>query len=412
VRGNIAHDEPVHNYAGQLNRRWATSPATPQGACGARQGQGRWRRSPGAARIVICGYRGRSGAQARLQAGCRTAVEELARETAGGGRRADRHALGRRRPTLYACALLDEGRIVTLRFKAIAELRRIRRKTPVRARPARPVTSRASASAFPSARTLASRIRGNENVVECLARPARKSGGAQRLAVCPRQERSPAVDRVAPVTESACRWSISPDRGQDELVFDGASFALNADLSVARNCPPSKEHRHAAMDQGRRRLACSGPWCRWSRADKAITRPACWVCATTSARTDFLVCCWRFRRHRFRAVRAIAVDASARPGSRRDAAISIYRASLARRCREAREGAGFPYEVLPIRDAVNGFERSCQTFAGCRADITEENLQARTRGTAVDGDFQQDRRDGGPTAQVGNVVGYARSTAT
>ena len=70
---------------------------------------------------------------------------------------------------------------------------------------------------------------------------------------------------------------------------------------------------------------------------------------------------------------------------------------------------GIRYEVLPIADAVNGFEKILsETFKGLPRDITEENLQARTRRHAVDGNLQQDRRDGGhDRPQVEMSVGYA-----
>jgi NAD+ synthase len=71
-------------------------------ARGARQGQGRRRRSRGAAELFICGYPPEDLVlKPAFQAACRAAVEELARETAG--RRpgdADRHALGRGRQAL------------------------------------------------------------------------------------------------------------------------------------------------------------------------------------------------------------------------------------------------------------------------------------------------------------------------
>src|ERR1700742_980657 len=45
---------------------------------------------------------------------------------------------------------------------------------------------------------------------------------------------------------------------------------------------------------------------------------------------------------------------------------------------------GIRYEVLPIAQAVNGFEAILSdTFAGLARDITEENLQARARGTLL-----------------------------
>ena len=66
---------------------------------------------------------------------------------------------------------------------------------------------------------------------------------------------------------------------------------------------------------------------------------------------------------------------------------------------------GIRYEVLPIAQAVEGFEAILSdAFAGLSRDITEENLQARDPRHAVDGDLQQDRRHGGDDRQqVGNV---------
>src|SRR5260370_31087635 len=45
---------------------------------------------------------------------------------------------------------------------------------------------------------------------------------------------------------------------------------------------------------------------------------------------------------------------------------------------------GIRYEVLPIAQAVSGFEEILSgTFAGLPRNITEENLQARARGTLL-----------------------------
>ena len=45
---------------------------------------------------------------------------------------------------------------------------------------------------------------------------------------------------------------------------------------------------------------------------------------------------------------------------------------------------GFPYEILPIADAVEGFEEILSgPFKGLERDATEENLQARARGTLL-----------------------------
>src|SRR6185437_11349242 len=45
---------------------------------------------------------------------------------------------------------------------------------------------------------------------------------------------------------------------------------------------------------------------------------------------------------------------------------------------------GVRYETLPIAPAVQGFEAAlAQIFTGLSRDVTEENLQARTRGTLL-----------------------------
>src|SRR6202040_1885026 len=70
---------------------------------------------------------------------------------------------------------------------------------------------------------------------------------------------------------------------------------------------------------------------------------------------------------------------------------------------------GIRYEVLPIAQAVNGFEEILSgTFAGLPRDITEENLQARTRGTLL---MAISNKTGAMVVTTGNKsemsVGYA-----
>src|SRR5262249_9306758 len=67
------------------------------------------------------------------------------------------------------------------------------------------------------------------------------------------------------------------------------------------------------------------------------------------------------------------------------------------------------YEVLPIADAVNGFEKILSVpFAGLPHDITEENLQARARGTLL---MAISNKTGAMVVTTGNKsemsVGYA-----
>jgi NAD+ synthase len=70
---------------------------------------------------------------------------------------------------------------------------------------------------------------------------------------------------------------------------------------------------------------------------------------------------------------------------------------------------GIRYEVLPIAPAVNGFEEILSgPFAGLPRDITEENLQARTRGTLL---MAISNKSGAMVVTTGNKsemsVGYA-----
>ncbi|MFL5071578.1 MAG: NAD+ synthase, partial [Xanthobacteraceae bacterium] len=70
---------------------------------------------------------------------------------------------------------------------------------------------------------------------------------------------------------------------------------------------------------------------------------------------------------------------------------------------------GISHEVLPIADAVNGFEKILSVpFAGLPRDITEENLQARTRGTLL---MAISNKTGAMVVTTGNKsemsVGYA-----
>jgi NAD+ synthase len=70
---------------------------------------------------------------------------------------------------------------------------------------------------------------------------------------------------------------------------------------------------------------------------------------------------------------------------------------------------GIRYEVLPIAQAVAGFEEILSgVFAGLPRDITEENLQARTRGTRL---MAISNKTGAMVVTTGNKsemsVGYA-----
>jgi NAD+ synthase (glutamine-hydrolysing) len=75
--------------------------------------------------------------------------------------------------------------------------------------------------------------------------------------------------------------------GQDELVFDGASFALECDGEVVVQCPAWQEGLfYLELD----RDTCSGPQHVCRTRTPPSTKRWCWRCAITSARTASRAC--------------------------------------------------------------------------------------------------------------------------
>jgi NAD+ synthase len=253
-----------------------------------------------------------------------------------------------------------------------------------------------------------------ENVVECLAET-----GAEILVV---PNGSPyARDKadvrlsivVARVTESGLPLIyVNQIGGQDELVFDGASFALNADLSVAAQLPEFAESvTTLRWTKGNDGWRCSGPIARLLEGDEA-DYAACvlglrdyvrkngfpGVLLGISGGIDSALCA------------AIAVDALGKEAVR--GVMLPYRFTAQVSLEDAAKLAknlGIRYEVLPIADAVEGFEKILSaTFKGLPRDITEENLQARTRGTLL---MALSNKTGAMVVTTGNKsemsVGYA-----
>jgi NAD+ synthase len=353
-----------------------------------------------------------------FQSACRAAIEQLARETNDGG-----PALLIGTPwvedgKLYnACALLDEGRVAAIRFKVnlpnygVFDEKRVFARGPA----AGPVPVRGVRVGVPICEdTWLEESEDYENIVECLAET-----GAEILVV---PNGSPyARDKsdirlsisVARVTESGLPLIyLNQVGGQDELVFDGASFALNADLSVAAQLPAFAENittlRWTRSETGWR---CTGPIAPAIDGDKA-DYAACvlglrdyvgkngfpGVLLGVSGGIDSALCA------------AIAVDAL---GAGRVRGVMLpFRFTAQVSLDDAAKLAGnlsIRYEVLPIAEAVNGFENILSgPFAGLPRDITEENLQARTRGTLL---MAISNKTGAMVVTTGNKsemsVGYA-----
>jgi NAD+ synthase len=353
-----------------------------------------------------------------FQAACRTAVEDLARDTADGGPAVLIGSPWVEDGKLYnACALLDEGRIAALRFKAnlpnygVFDEKRLFARGPA----AGPVTIRGVRIGVPICEDIwLEESEDYENVVECLAET-----GAEILVV---PNGSPYARgktdlrlsiAVARVTESGLPLVyLNQVGGQDELVFDGASFTLNADLSVAAQLPAFQENittlRWNKTAAGWRCAGAVAPVVDGDEGDYAacvlglrdyVTKNAFpGVLLGVSGGIDSALCA------------AIAVDAL---GAARVRGVMLpfrYTAEVSLEdAAKLAKNLGIRYEVLPIAPAANGFEEIlAKPFAGLPRDITEENLQARTRGTLL---MAISNKTGAMVVTTGNKsemsVGYA-----
>jgi NAD+ synthase len=369
--------------------------------------------------LFICGYPPEDLVlKPAFQAACRAAVERLARETADGGPAMLIGSPWVDEGKLYnACALLDGGCIAGLRYKCnlpnygVFDEKRLFARGPA----AGPVTVKGIRVGVPICEDIwLEESEDYENVVECLAET-----GAEILVV---PNGSPyARDKtdvrlsiaVARVTESGLPLIyLNQVCGQDELVFDGASFALNADFSVAAQLPDFVEDittlRWTRSNDGWR---CSGPIATLLEGDKA-DYAACvlglrdyvkkngfpGVLLGISGGIDSALCA------------AIAIDALGKDAVR--GVMLPYRFTAQVSLDDAAKLAqnlDIRYEVLPIADAVEGFEKILSVpFKGLPRDITEENLQARARGTLL---MAISNKTGAMVVTTGNKsemsVGYA-----
>ncbi|RRJ83263.1 NAD+ synthase [Aestuariirhabdus litorea] len=174
--------------------------------------------------------------------------------------------------------------------------------------------------------------------------------------------------------------------GQDELVFDGASFAMNADGVLAASAPAYEEGIFLVeFDPAAGRLLpgdCAAPLDRNASAYQAL------VCGVR----DYVT------KNGFRGVvlglsggidsaltLAVAVDALG--AERVEAVMMPFRYTSQMSLEDAEEEAntlGVRYSVLPIEPMFDAFMATlAPQFEGTGRDTTEENLQARCRGVLL-----------------------------
>ncbi len=194
---------------------------------------------------------------------------------------------------------------------------------------------------------------------------------------------------LARVTETGLPLAyVNQVGGQDELVFDGASFVVNADHRLSCQFPAWEEHvaltEWTRTDAGWR--CTSGPIHRLTEGDAAAYH------ACVLGLRDYV------EKNRFPGVvlglsggidsalvAAMAVDAL---GAERVHAIMMpYRYTSGQSIADAEACAkalGIRLDTVPIEPAVSGFSAALAgLFEGRAPDITEENIQSRARGVIV-----------------------------
>ena len=194
---------------------------------------------------------------------------------------------------------------------------------------------------------------------------------------------------VARVTESDLPLIyVNPVGGQDELVFDGASFVLNSDCQLAAQLP------------GWREVIQITEWQR--EADGWQCQVGAREILPEADEAAYEACVLGLRdyvdKNRFPSVvmglsggidsalvAALAVDAL---GAERVHCVMLpYRYTSSESLSDAEACAkalGIRYDVAPIGPAVEGFDTLLSDmFAGREADVTEENVQSRTRGVIL-----------------------------
>jgi NAD+ synthase len=348
-----------------------------------------------------------------FQKACREAAEELARQTGDGPGIVVGLPWHDEDGLHNSVCLLDGGRIAAVRHKVelpnygVFDERRVFAPGPLPG----PVDFRGVRLGLPICEDL-----WIEDVAECLMET-----GAE-LMITPNGSpywRGKAEERMqtmlARVVESGLPLLYANQiGGQDELVFDGGSFGLHADRTLAFQMPQFSEALTLTrwrQDADRGWRCQEGPMASLPGREEANWR-ACvmglgdyvdkngfkGVVLGLSGGIDSAICA------------AIAVDALG--ASRVHCVMLPYRFTSNLSLSDAAacaERLGVRYDVLPIAEAVEGFSRALEPlFDGLAPDVAEENLQARARGSilmALSNKFGQMLVTTGNKSEVS--VGYA-----
>ena len=323
-----------------------------------------------------------------LQKAAREALEALARDTKDGGPAVLMGLPFADGPFVYnAQALLDRGRIEALRFKnnlpnyGVFDEKRVFAPGPLPA----PIDIRGLRVGVPVCEDIWS-----EEVCGALAEK-----GAELLIVpngspywMDKQEVRYGVAETRVAETRLPLAYVNQVGGQDELVFDGASFVLNEDATLAVQMPAWEEALGLTewRREGGKWRCLPGPIAEVEEGD-AANYLACitglrdyvekngfpGVVLGLSGGVDSALCA------------AMAVDAL---GSKRVHCVMLpysftSNESLSDAAATA-EALHVRYDIMPINAAVDGLTDTLgKMFEGTTPDAAEENLQSRARGTLL-----------------------------
>lgn len=324
-----------------------------------------------------------------FQDACRAAVESFAKDTADGGPGV---VVGTPWPedgkVYNAVALLDDGKVQALRYKVelpnygVFDELRVFDVGPLPG----PVGFRGLRLGLPICEDI-----WFEQVCECLLET-----GAEFLVVpngSPYWQGKAEVRQqvaVARVVETGLPMVyVNQCGGQDELVFDGGSFGLHADRTLAFQMPQFEEAIATATwkKDGNLGWRCiDGKFVPLPGLEEANWRACVLGLRDYVNKTGFPGVVLGLSGGIDSAVVAtMAVDALGR--DRVHCIMLPYRYTAEESLTDAAALAatlGMRYDIVPIYAPVEAFETALKpVFEGRAPDITEENLQSRTRGTLL-----------------------------
>lgn len=338
--------------------------------------------------LFICGYPPEDLVRKpAFAAACRAAVEDLAKGIADGPAVLLGTVWPEGEKVYNAVALIEDGRVSAVRYKVELpnygpfDEKRVFDAGPLPG----PIGFRGVRLGVPICEDI-----WREEVVECLS-----ECGAEILLVpngSPFDWRKVDVRlnvAVARVAEAGLPLAyVNQVGGQDELVFDGASFVLNGDASLAVQMPAWEEGL-LVTDWER----SGGGW-RCKPGPKEVVEEG------EAAAYHAAVLCLRdyVEKNGFPGIvlglsggvdsaLVAAMSADALGSDRVHAVMLPYRFTSSESLSDAAacaQALGLRYDTVPIAPAVDGINAMlAPMFAGRERDTTEENIQSRIRGTTL-----------------------------